>query len=70
MTEDSILVGKSLQNLGLPQGILLLGITRGTETFVPSGSTVISAQDRIVFLGLREKMPFIEDLVSRRCGEA
>lgn len=70
VTEDSILVGKSLQNLGLPQGILLLGITRGTETFVPSGSTVISAQDRIVFLGLREKMPFIEDLVSRRCGEA
>lgn len=68
--EDSILAGRSLQDLGLPQGILLLGITRGPETFVPSGSTIIAAQDRIVILGLRKRMSFVEDLVSRRRGDA
>ena len=70
VAEDSILAGKSLQKLGLPQGILLLGITRGEDTFVPSGSTVILAGDRIVFLGLRGRMRFIEDMVSRRRDES
>ena len=66
ISEDSALAGQAVQNLGIPQGILLLGIIRGKETFVPSGKTIIEAQDRIVILGLREKIGIVEALVSRR----
>lgn len=55
-----------MHELGLPKGILLLGVIRGGEAFIPSGQTVIQPQDRIVLLSLREKMSKLEGIVSKK----
>ena len=64
--EESIVAGKRVHELGLPKGILLLGVIRGGEAFIPSGQTVIQPQDRIVLLSLREKMSKLEGIVSKK----
>ncbi len=66
--DDSALAGKRVQELGLPKGILLLGVIRGGEAFIPSGQSSIQPQDRIVLLALREKMSKLEEIVSRKRG--
>ena len=63
--EESLVAGKRVHELGLPKGILLLGVIRGGEAFIPSGQTVIQPQDRIVLLSLREKMSKLEGIVSK-----
>ena len=45
-------VGKSLQELGLPVGVIIGGISRNGTTFVPDGSTVVRAGDHIIFFAL------------------
>jgi len=64
--EESLVAGKRVYELGLPKGILLLGVIRGGEAFIPSGQTVIQPQDRIVLLSLREKMSKLEGIVSKK----
>ena len=64
--EESLIAGKRVYELGLPKGILLLGVIRGGEAFIPSGQTVIQPQDRIVLLSLREKMSKLEDIVAEK----
>ncbi len=64
--EDSRIAGRRVYQLGLPKGILLLGIIRNAEAFIPSGQTVIQPQDRIVLLSLREKMSKLEEIVSEK----
>ena len=64
--EESLVAGKRVHELGLPKGILLLGVIRGGEAFIPSGQTVIQPQDRIVLLSLREKMSKLEGIVSKK----
>ena len=64
--DDSALAGRRVFELGLPKGILLLGVIRSGEAFIPSGQTVIQPQDRIVLLSLREKMSKLEEIVSEK----
>lgn len=63
VTEDSALANQAIRGLGLPRGMLILGLTRNGEAFIPSGETVILPQDRIVMLGIREKMNKVEELL-------
>lgn len=64
--DDSLIAGKRVFQLGLPRGILLLGVIRSSEAFIPSGQTIIQPQDRIVLLSLREKMSKLEEIVSEK----
>lgn len=66
--DDSALAGRRVQELGLPKGILLLGVIRSGEAFIPSGQSSIQPQDRIVLLALREKMSKLEEIVSEKRG--
>jgi cell volume regulation protein A len=50
ITESSPAVGRSLVALGLPPGVLVVLIARGPERFVPQGTTLIRAGDRLLVL--------------------
>ena len=66
VSDDSALAGRRVQDLGFPKGMLLLGVIRASEAFIPSGQTIIQPQDRIVIMGLREKISTIEKIVSEK----
>jgi cell volume regulation protein A len=48
---DSTLVGKRIVDLGLPSNLLIVLITRQGGAIVPSGSSVLEADDRLLVLG-------------------
>jgi len=50
ISPDSPMAGRQLVDLGLPAGVLIVYIQRGSEYLVPGGSSVISAGDRLHLL--------------------
>lgn len=59
---ESPLVGKTLLDLGLPRGVLLVQITRGDSKLIPGGSTVLEADDHLFVLATPEAMPSLTAL--------
>ena len=59
--ETSEIVGRPLKDLHFPDGVIVLAILRGKESFIPTGSTVINPQDRVVILATRQSIPSVEE---------
>ena len=57
LPETSPAVGVSLQDLPLPQGVLLGIVIRGEEAFIPTGATLLQAGDRAVLFAATHDMP-------------
>ena len=57
---DSATVGKSLADLSLPRTVIVGGVLRGKEAFVPHGTTVIEADDHLIVFALPEGIGAIE----------
>ena len=51
ISPDSSLIGKRIVDLGLPPNLLIVLITRQGGAFVPNGSSVLEANDRLLVLG-------------------
>jgi trk system potassium uptake protein TrkA len=58
--ENSGIVGKSIMDLNLPKGTLLLTIMRNGELIFPTGASIIKPQDRIVILSSRKNIEKVE----------
>jgi chloride channel protein, CIC family len=50
VSRHSLLIGKQIQDLALPEGTVFASIRRGKETVIPRGGTVIKGGDRIITL--------------------
>lgn len=50
IASDSAAVGRQVVDLGLPEGALIVLISRGSDFLVPGGSTVLEAGDRLLVL--------------------
>jgi cell volume regulation protein A len=61
----SLLVGRSLLDLGLPRGVLVVQIQRGDAPLVPSGGTVLQAGDHLLMLSTPEALPALEALAEQ-----
>jgi trk system potassium uptake protein TrkA len=46
----SPVVGKSLRDVHLPDGALLVSVLRGDDVILPSGATMLTADDRLIAL--------------------
>jgi trk system potassium uptake protein TrkA len=55
--EASTLAGRSVGELNLPPGVLLISIVRGEELIVPHGATVLHPGDEIIALAEPSKAP-------------
>lgn len=51
---DAPALGKSLQGLNLPEGVLVAGILRNGEAIVPRGTSRIELDDRLILVGQPE----------------
>jgi cell volume regulation protein A len=61
----SPLVGRSLLDLGLPRGVLVVQVQRDDTPIVPSGSTVLQAEDHLLVLATPDALPALEELAER-----
>jgi trk system potassium uptake protein TrkA len=55
-------LGRSLAELGLPRSVIIGGVLRKGEPFVPTGATVIEEDDRLIVFALPEGISTIEEL--------
>jgi cell volume regulation protein A len=58
----SPLVGKSLIELDLPPGVLVVQIQRGMQQIMPDGGTVLKAEDHLLALVTPEALPVLQGL--------
>ena len=56
--------GKALENLELPDGILIIAIIRGNEMIVPNGKTVLESGDRIILFAMHQVAPKMQKIFS------
>jgi trk system potassium uptake protein TrkA len=49
--EDSVILDKKVMDCTFPENVLIVGITRDNTLFIPDGSTVITLNDKVIFMG-------------------
>jgi len=59
--QDAKITHKSLAELKLPDGIIIGGIIRNNESFIPVGSTKVQPGDICVVLALPKSLKFVEE---------
>lgn len=62
--EKHLVCGESLENLDLPEGILIIAIIRDNEMIVPNGKTVLKPKDRIILFSMHEVAPKMQKIFS------
>lgn len=62
--ESSSIVGKRMEDLSLPRGIIIGAIVRDGEVIIPEDDTVIVAGDRIVILSQANMVSKVESIFS------
>jgi trk system potassium uptake protein TrkA len=59
---NSTVAGKTLRDLHLPHDMIIGGVIRGKEVFVPRGETVIAVGDRLIVIALPSAIGAVERL--------
>ena len=59
---NSPAIGRTLADLKLPHSLIIGGVQRGSEAFVPKGNTVIEAGDHLIMIALPEAIATAEKL--------
>ncbi len=59
------LTKKTLADLSIPEGVLILAIHRGNNIIIPNGSTQVADGDRVVLLSLLSSEGELESLLSK-----
>ncbi len=67
-TEDLPIIGKPIQELGLPEGIIIGAIGHEGSTIIPNGQTVIYPNDRLVIFCLSSKIHALEPFLKAKRG--
>ena len=62
---DSIVVGKAIAELNLPQKLLIVLLRRGEDVFAPRGSTVFQPLDTLLILADTVEYDFLINLVTQ-----
>jgi trk system potassium uptake protein TrkA len=58
----SPLVGKSLKNLDLPEGVAVGAVVRGDKVYFSRDAVKIEENDRVVFFALKASVPKVEHM--------
>lgn len=62
--EKQLVCGKALENLSLPEGILIIAIIRDNKMIVPNGKTVLESGDRIILFSMHKLAPRVQKIFS------
>lgn len=62
--ETSPIIGKTIEMLDLPEGVLVGAIVRGGEVLIPDEQTIIAEHDRLVILSVADQVRKVERILS------
>lgn len=62
--EEQLVCGKALENLNLPDGILIIAIIRDNKMLVPNGKSVLESGDRIILFSMHQVAPRVQKIFS------
>ncbi len=62
LPEKALVCGRELMHAGLPKGILVGAVSRGSKIFIPAGKDVLLPGDRIVVFTLHHRIADVERL--------
>lgn len=62
--EKQLVCGKALENLNLPDGILIIAIIRDNKMLVPNGKSVLESGDRIILFSMHQVAPRVQKIFS------
>lgn len=62
--ETSPIIGKSIEMLELPDGVLVGAVLRADEVIIPDEQTVIHEHDRLIILSVAEQVRKVEKILS------
>lgn len=62
------IIGKSLEELKLPKGIIIGAIVHDNEVIIPNGKTIIHENDRIIVFCLTEDLPTLRSFIRPQKG--
>ena len=63
--ESSSLVNKKIRECNFPPEVLIVGITRNGELFIPSGDTELKTDDKVLFIGAVKSLDILAANVFR-----
>ena len=56
IAQNSLLVNQMVKNCEFPKDTLIVGITRNSQLFIPSGETILKEDDKVIFMGLSHSL--------------
>ncbi|RRR71995.1 MAG: potassium/proton antiporter [Candidatus Viridilinea halotolerans] len=59
---ESPLVERALIDVGLPRGVLVVQIQRGETPIIPSGNTILKANDHLLVLATPDTLPVLREI--------
>ncbi|MGB5992108.1 MAG: TrkA C-terminal domain-containing protein, partial [Desulfobacterales bacterium] len=62
--ETSDIVGKPIKNISIPKGALVTSIIRNNSVIIPTGSSVIKPNDRIIIFAKKQAIPEVEKILA------
>jgi trk system potassium uptake protein TrkA len=65
VSAGSPLRGRRLAELGLPQGLIIVSVLRGSEAIIPNGETTLEPGDYVVAMGGAEQLAEVCDAFTR-----
>lgn len=66
--ETSEIVGRPLMEVSLPKGVLIVTIIRENNITIPSGTSVVMPNDRIIIFAKKDAIPDMEKLLEMKLG--
>jgi len=64
--DDSQVIGKQLVNLPIPEGVLIVLVSREGEFIIPGGSTEIFHGDKLLVLSDEKGLPGLREIVEKK----
>ena len=65
-TKDMKIIGKTLETLSLPNGVLITAIHRGNQVIIPKGKDSIQVDDRVSVFCLLSDLSDLESLFTKK----
>ena len=56
LNENSVLVNQKIRDCAFPEHTIIVGITRDSELFIPTGETIFEKDDKVIFMGLAHQL--------------
>ncbi len=57
------LANRSLEDVGLPEGVIVAAIHRGSDVIIPNGDTMILKNDKVIIICLLTEIPELEKFI-------